>query len=183
MNSKIGVDQLIKKFYTEGSDLYKILYSHSLSVANKSLEIGSLHPEMGLDKAFIYEASLLHDIGIFLTEAPDIFCFGISPYICHGYLGHALLSKENYPRHALVCERHTGSGISKERILRQKLPLPLRNMMPISNEELLICFADKFYSKSRLEEELSIDQIRKGISRYGDESLNNFNSMLKAFLG
>ena len=44
------------------------------------------HPELSLDKDFLYEAAMLHDIGIFLTDAAGIHCFGDKLYICHGYL-------------------------------------------------------------------------------------------------
>ena len=90
---------------------------------------------------------MLHDIGIFLTDAPGIFCFGDKPYICHGYLGADLLREEGFPRHALVCERHTGAGISAESIIKQDLPIPHREMLPVSMEEQVICFADKFFQK------------------------------------
>ena len=36
---------------------------------------------------------MLHDIGIFQTDAPGIHCFGSQPYICHGRLGAELLRK------------------------------------------------------------------------------------------
>ena len=72
---------LIKKYYPEGSDLYKILLEHSISVADKALSIVQDHPELNLDKDFVYEASMLHDVGIFETDAPKIHCFGKYPYI------------------------------------------------------------------------------------------------------
>ena len=99
-----------------------ILLTHSRSVADKSLWIADRHPELSLDKDFLYEAAMLHDIGIFLTDAAGIHCFGDKPYICHGYLGADLIRGEGYPRHALVCERHTGAGLSLEGIIAQDLP-------------------------------------------------------------
>ena len=177
----IPVD-LIKKYYQEGSDLYNILLDHSFSVADKALVIANNHPELALDKDFIYEASVLHDIGIFLTDAPDIQCFGRYPYICHGYLGSDLLKKEGYPKHALVCERHTGAGISKQEILDQKLPLPVRDMLPVSLEEQLVCFSDKFYSKTKLHKEKPIEKIKQSLSKYGDESVERFDAWCRLFL-
>ena len=103
---------IIKKYYPESSDAYRILVTHSRSVADKALALARLHPEMNLDLTFIEEAAMLHDIGIFLCNAPDIDCHGEADYICHGYLGADLMRKEGYPRHALVCERHTGTGLS-----------------------------------------------------------------------
>jgi len=175
--------EIIKKYYKEGSDLYNILLTHSFSVANKALSILQNHPEFNLDKSFVYEASLLHDIGIFLTEAKEINCFGDYPYICHGYLGSNLLKKEGFPRHALVCERHTGTGLSKEEIIINNLPLPHRDMLPVSLEEQLICFSDKFYSKTKLEKEKSIDKIRKNLAIYGNSAVACFDKWCEMFLG
>jgi uncharacterized protein len=173
---------IIKKYYTEGSELYKILLTHSLSVANKALEIAQMHPELTIDKTFVYESAMLHDIGIFLTNAPKAQCFGEYRYICHGYLGAEIMRNEGFDKHALVCERHTGSGLTKEEIIQNNLPIPHRDMIPESLEEKLVCFADKFYSKSKPEREKSIDKIRKSLSKYGNAPLNRFNDMVKLFL-
>lgn len=138
---------LIDKFYPEDNELKHILLVHSRSVADKALALAQKHPELNLDLAFIGEAAVLHDIGIFQTDAPDIQCFGTYPYICHGYLGADLVRKEGFPRHALVCERHTGAGLSLQNILDRGLPLPHRDMLPVSMEEQIICFADKFFRR------------------------------------
>lgn len=173
---------IISKYYKEGSALYELFMQHAFSVADKALTIAQSHPEMNLDKSFVYEAAMLHDIGIYLTDAPKIYCFGTYPYVCHGYLGSELLVREGYPKHALVSERHTGTGISKEEIIAENLPLPVRDMLPVSLEEQLICFADKFYSKSNPDKEKSIDKIRKGLSKHGDESVNRFDAWCRLFL-
>ena len=78
---------LIDKYYPEANELRHILLTHSRSVADKALWIADRHPELSLDRDFLYEAAMLHDIGIFLTDADGIYCFGDKPYICHGYLG------------------------------------------------------------------------------------------------
>ena len=174
---------IIKKYYEEESILYKILLDHSFSVADKALSIAKMHPEMNLDIAFIYEAAMLHDIGIFRTNAPDIHCFGEFPYICHGYLGSDIMKNEGFPRHALVCERHTGAGISLENILKNNLPVPKRDMLPESLEEQLICFADKFYSKTRPDKEKAIDKIRKNLFKHGEVSVKRFDDWCRLFLG
>ena len=174
---------IIKKYYEEDSELYKILLTHSLAVADKALEISRMHPEMNIDEVFIYEAALLHDIGIFLTKAPKIHCLGEYPYICHGYLGGEIVRKEGFEKHALVCERHTGSGLTKENIISGNFPVPHKDMIPVTVEEKLICFSDKFYSKSKPNRVKTVDQIREHLSKYGHSSLNRFDKMLKLFLG
>ena len=90
---------------------------------------------------------MLHDIGIGLCEAPQLHCSGTEPYLAHGVLGRQLLEKEGLGLHALVCERHTGAGITAEEIREGGLPLPVRDYLPVSLEEKIICVADKFYSK------------------------------------
>lgn len=113
---------IINKYYPEDNELKHILLTHSRSVADKALWIAGKHPELNLDKQFLEEAAMLHDIGIFMTDAEGICCFGSYPYICHGYLGADLMRKEGFPRHALVCERHTGAGMSLQSIIDQQLP-------------------------------------------------------------
>ncbi|MDR0412241.1 MAG: HD domain-containing protein [Dysgonamonadaceae bacterium] len=174
---------IIKKYYTEGSDLYNILLTHSLSVAERAKEIALMHPEWALDERFVYEAALVHDIGVVLTDAPKIRCFGEYPYICHGYLGAEIMRKEGFEKHALVCERHTGMGLTREWILRKKIPIPPQDMLPETLEEKLVCFSDKFFSKSKPGRVKTIKQIEKQLSKHGDGSASRFEEMVKLFLG
>ena len=172
----MGMDPftLIDKYYAKGSPLYDILVTHSRRVAEKAQEIANSHPELEADENFLYEAAMLHDIGIYLTHAPDIQCFGTRPYICHGTLGSELLKNEGLLRHALVCERHTGAGLSLDDIIRENLPIPHRDMLPVSIEEQIICYADKFYTKSEPDCEKTPEEIRKGLSKYGEASVKRF---------
>jgi len=96
-------------------------------------------------------------------------------------LGSDLLKKEGLPQHALVAERHTGTGFTKEEIRLKKLPLPDRDMLPLSLEEQLICYADKFYSKSKLNLQLSVEEIRQNLSFYGKEKVEKFDSWHQLF--
>lgn len=173
---------IINKYYPEENELKHILLVHSRQVADKALLIADAHPELNLDKTFLEEAALLHDIGIFETDAPDIQCFGTNPYICHGYLGAELMRKEGYPCHALVCERHTGAGLSLAEIERQQLPVPHREMVPVSEEEQVICFADKFYSKTKLGKEKTVEKALKSIAKYGEEGSIRFQIWCKRYL-
>ena len=173
---------IIHKYYPKNNDLRKILINHSFAVADKALSIAQIHPEMNLDKIFIYEAAILHDIAIFKTNAPEIHCFGEFPYICHGYLGSEILKAEKLPLHALVCERHTGTGLSKKYIVASGLPLPQRNMVPVSLEEQLICFADKFYSKTNPDKEKTIDKVRTKLAKYGMDCVSKFDEWCEMFI-
>ena len=172
--------EIIDKYYPEAGELKHILLTHSRSVADKALQIAERHPELHLDKEFLYEGAMVHDIG--MTNAPDIFCFGDKPYICHGYLGADLMRAEGYPRHALVCERHTGAGLTLQRIVEQDLPIPHRELVPVSPEEQVICFADKFYSKTKLDKEKSVEKARKSLEKHGQDGLARFDHWCELFL-
>lgn len=173
---------LIEKYYQKGSDIYNMLVKHSSDVKDKSLAIIDKHPELDADRIFVEEAAMLHDIGIYLTHAPSIFCYGSYPYICHGYLGADILREEGLPRHALVCERHTGTGIGLEEIITQNLPLPHRDMRPHSIEEKIICFADCFFSKTNTHTEKTPQQARKKLEPFGKETILQFEEWCELFL-
>ncbi len=173
--------ELINKYCPE-EKLRHILMQHSRAVAEKALSIARNHPELEADEAFIEEAALLHDIGIVQVDAPAIACFGTEPYIKHGILGAEILRREGMERHALVCERHTGTGLTLQQIVAQNLPLPERDMQPISVEEQIICFADKFFSKTKLDSEKTVGQARRSLEKFGAEGLVKFDAWCERFL-
>lgn len=173
--------EIIAKYYTPGSDLYNILVKHSEAVRNKALELARRHPELGLDLEFIAEAAMLHDIGILETDAPGIKCFGTHKYIEHGYLGAEMMRREGYPRHALVCERHTGTGLKLVDIITRDLPVPHRELCPVTMEEQLICYADKFFSKTRLDSEDSLERVMQKMAKWGDESIEQLRHWANLF--
>ncbi|WP_372370538.1 HD domain-containing protein [Candidatus Uabimicrobium sp. HlEnr_7] len=167
-------NNIIEKYYTPGSEVYNVLFTHSKMVMKKAVAVASKFPE--IDRDFIREAALLHDIGIIFTKASGIYCYGKHNYLCHGYLGREILDREGLTAHALVCERHTGVGLTKKEIVEQNLPLPHRDMRPISLEEQIICYSDNFYSKNInfLEQEKSIEQITKQLEKFGKDKVSTF---------
>jgi len=171
--------EIIKKYYDPASVAYTFLVEHGKAVAAKSLVIANNLGHLNPDTAFIEEAALLHDIGICMTDEPGLGCHGLHPYICHGYLGRELLEKEGLFRHALVCERHVGAGVGIDDIELHALPLPKRDMLPLSFEEKIICFADKFFSKRKgsLSIEKSTEDVRREMLKYGQTQLRRFDEM------
>lgn len=167
---------VIERYYQPGSDLYRVLVEHSRQVTDRALGIGR---RFGADLQFIEEAGMLHDIGIFLVSAPGIHCHGKEPYLRHGVLGRELLEPD-YPRHALVCERHVGTGLTPELIESAGLPLPPRDMRPETLEEQIICYADKFYSKGT-GGELDLSTARKKLERHGPVGLRTFDAWQARF--
>ena len=174
---------LIARHYEPHSLAYEALVQHSRMVAAKCLSIAERVSHLGPDLAFLEEAAMLHDIGIFMTDQPSIGCFGDEEYICHGYLGRELLEKAGFPVHALVCERHVGAGISLLEIEDLGLHLPARDMLPLTIEEKIICYADKFFSKNGkgAPREKSAAAILAGLEPYGADKVERFRGWMQLF--
>ncbi len=174
---------IINEFYSPGTKNYEALVRHGEQVTQKALETAARVPHLEPDRDFIVEAAMLHDIGIFMTDAQMLGCNGDHPYLMHGILGREILDKRGLPQHALVCERHVGVGISAEDIVSHDLPLPVRDMRPVSIEEQIICYADKFFSKNGNGngKEKPIPVILKEIAAYGPGKLERFKDWLEMF--
>ena len=164
----------ILKYYPEDTPLRRLLIHHSEQVAARALKICDAHPELGLNRDFLREAALIHDIGIFLTDAPGIHCHGTMPYLTHGVQGATLMRNEGREDLARVCERHTGTGLTAANIREQGLPLPERDLLPETLEEQVVCYADKFYSKSHPERERTVEQTAKSLVKFGTEGVKKF---------
>ena len=170
--------KLIDKYYAASPELRHVLLTHSRQVADRALAIVDRHPEWTVDREFVEEAAMLHDIGIIFCNAPKIHCVGEHAYIEHGYLGAELLRQEGLPKHALVAERHTGTGITVEQVEREELPIPVRDYCPQSLEEKIICYADKFFSKSHLGEEMDLTKVKANIWKYGHDAIVRWDELV-----
>ncbi|MEC9352525.1 MAG: HD domain-containing protein [Planctomycetota bacterium] len=180
--------EILARHHDPAGSIFELLVTHSTLVAAKAREIArhwaSRHPGESPDLDFLTEAAMLHDIGIGLCEAPQLHCKGTEPYLAHGILGRQLLEKEGLKLHALVCERHTGAGITAEEIREGGLPLPERDYLPVSLEEKIICVADKFYSKKpgKLWKEKKTSAIEDAMDRWGPIVRGRWDELAAEFL-
>ena len=172
-----------------------MLLHHSRQVCARALKIVERHPELGANRNLVEAGAMLHDIGIFLTDAPGIHCHGTAHYILHGSLGAQLLRNEAeqlkeeqlqeelhfYEALARICERHTGTGLTRQTIIERGLPDPQQDLLPETIEEQIICYADKFYSKSHLERERTIPQTLQSLEKFGDEGVEKFRHWTELF--
>lgn len=181
----IDYEALIAKYCAGNEELQQILLIHSRQVADRALAILQMHPEWvesgEVDPVFVEEAAMLHDIGVVHCDAPKIHCMGTHAYIEHGYLGAEILRQEGLPKHAAVAERHTGTGITIEQIMREQLPIPLQDYTPRTLEERLICYADKFYSKTKLGQDKPMSKIRLHMWKYGSDAVQRFDELQQQF--
>ena len=172
---------IIDKYYPSENELRRILLIHSRQVADRCLKIAKNHPELRLDVEFLEEAAMLHDIGIRECDAPGILCHGKEPYIRHGIIGGRMLREEGWERHARVCERHTGTGLTAWDIEQQQLPLPHEDYMPEELEEQVVCYADKFYSKTRPGSERTVVEAMRALEKFGWDGIKRFQKWVDLF--
>ena len=174
---------LLAKHFHGNEAALDIVYRHSRRVADKALSIAKVAKAGKADLRFIEEAALLHDIGVSGIHSPKLHCFGSEPYIRHGIIGRRILEAEGLPLHALVCERHIGVGLTALDIVTQKLPLPQREMSPISSCERIVALADLFYSKSKgeLDREKSVVEVKNDLLKFGPEKVVILESWLNDF--
>lgn len=158
---------IINKYYPADNELRRVLLHHSRQVADRCLQIVRKHPELPVDVQFLEEAAMLHDIGIYQCDAPSIHCHGSEPYLRHGPIGGNLLRQEGYERHARVAERHTGTG--------------LPGYEPETLEEQIVCYADKFYSKSKPDRVLIVAQAAESLEKFGHDGVLKFLSWAERF--
>ncbi len=134
--------ELLKKHSSDDKS-YKNVLAHAKAVQRLAVFIADDILEHHKDKGdvqiavdFIKSACILHDIGRFkCPPGPDS--------IKHGVVGADILRSEGVDeRYAHVCERHLGAGISKEEVEKKKLPLPVKDYLPVSIEEKIIAYAD-----------------------------------------
>jgi uncharacterized protein len=167
----------------ENAKAKEILLIHSRQVAEKAVSIVDAHPEWKLDRDFVYAAAMLHDIGIIRCDAPGIHCHGTEPYIRHGVIGATLLTslkgrnltaanpkspfKADLEGLSRVCARHTGTG--------------LPGLEPETLEEQIICYADKFFSKTKLDKEKTFDEACRSLMKFGEKGVRKFEAWHKKF--
>lgn len=139
----------LHKKYAPNDRAFEIVYEHCKIVDEIAQQLITQH-RLSLDKKLIHAATLLHDIGYYpLLDENGYEPEGIG--IKHGIAGSEILRAEGIDEAICrVAERHTGVGLTREGILKYKLPLPPRDFIPETAEERLVTYADKLHSKAIL---------------------------------
>lgn len=173
-------------FYPEDTPLRRMLVRHCEQVREKALAILA-DSGVELDARLAADGAMLHDIGIRRCDAPKILCEGSEPYIAHGVIGARMLREYgaanglDLEAFARICERHTGSGITAAEVRAQALPIPVRDYLPETLEEKLVCLADKFFSKSGDMKEKPLDRIRCSMRKFGPDAAARFDALCALF--
>lgn len=140
--------------YTSGNypdKWLELTFTHTEIILKIALQFTKKLKQQGItvNTDLLTKGIYLHDIGIYSCYDEDVNPDKNLPaYIMHGFIGHQILKKEGFPEN--VCRfasTHTGTGLTKEDIEKEKLNIEIKDYIPVTLEEEILCFADKFHTK------------------------------------
>jgi len=133
----------------------KRVIEHCRCVAKFSVKVAKVLQKKGenVDVQLVEIGGLLHDIGRSKTHTVD-----------HGFIGSQIARSLNLPQSIVkIIERHVGGGVPKEEA--KQLGWPLRDYLPQTWEEKIVCYADKRVEGLRI---MPIEQaLEKYVARLG----------------
>ena len=156
------------------------VYTHCLIVRGIAEQLHA-RSAAHLDIDLVRAGSLLHDVGVYRLY-DDAGQLDHANYIRHGLLGYQLLREEGLPEE--VCRfasHHTGVGLTREDVLRQRLPLPPADYLAETGEEALVMYADKFHSKTSPPAFLTAEAYATSVLRFGADKVIAFESLRARF--
>jgi uncharacterized protein len=122
-----ALDFLVKAGCSKG------VIEHCKTVSGFAVKIARAFQVSGfnVDVRLVEVGALLHDIGRARTHSVD-----------HGLVGGEMARSLRFPRSVVrIIERHVGGGIPKEEA--RKLGWPVKDYLPQTWEEKIVCYADK----------------------------------------
>ncbi|NEG88771.1 HD domain-containing protein [Bifidobacterium aerophilum] len=150
------------------------------------VEGGKVPPRL-LDEHLVMIGGLLHDIGTYKVLKHDgtdgePLKFSGKRYILHGLLGYEWLLEQGVDESiAQFARNHTGVGLTRDEVIRQELPLPPADYVPVNLEQETVMVADKFHSKSTPPKFLSVDAYTAKAARFGEENSRKWLALVDQY--
>jgi len=113
---------------------------HCITVSSLAVRIARLFVKRGfnINVRLVEVGSLLHDIGRSRTHG-----------IRHGIIGGEIVRELGLPEAvARIVERHVGAGLAADEAT--SFGLPHRDLIPMTWEEKIVCYADKLVAGGRV---------------------------------
>ncbi|NQU83128.1 MAG: HD domain-containing protein [Parcubacteria group bacterium] len=177
-----------------------LVWTHGLIVRKICLDIvDNLDEDFSskIDKELLENGALIHDIGVYFCFDEDFNPDKSAPaYFYHGREGEKFLRLQGIKDDKLIrfSSVHIGVGITKEDIKREGLDLPNKDFIPLSLEERILTYADKFHTKSpafvsfdQAKDKLEKIDVSKGLKmemykkEFGLPSLNDLEKEYEAW--
>ena len=101
----------------------------------------------------------------------------------HGVIGAAMLRECGAPEWAAaVAERHTGAGLTRADIIASGMPDTGHDLCPRTTLERLVCYADKFFSKTHVgAPPKPLERVRASMARFGPDAAARFDALHAEF--
>ena len=145
-----------REFVLELLKILKIPLSvrrHSEKVAIKAMQIANKIKKAQVNMNLVEIGALLHDVGRTKTHG-----------FKHALIGGKILRQKGFSEKlARICETHILGGLDKEDA--KKFGLPIKNYLPTTLEEKIICLADKHMAGTR---EVTVqERFNRWFHKYG----------------
>lgn len=167
--------------YAPSAEAFDLVFTHCEIVWGIAEQLLPASGGDAVDAELVRAGCLLHDIGVYRLFDDDG-RLDHGGYVRHGLLGHDLLAAEGIPE-ALCrfCSCHTGVGITAADVLAQGLPLPPADYVPVTREERLVMYADKFHTKASPPRFLSFPVYAEQARRFGEDKAAAFHALRDEF--
>lgn len=168
----------ILKKYAPDEKIFSTVYEHSLAVKKVAEDVcNKLRQDISVDRHLVAIGCILHDIGRFRCRPHT------AESIKHGIEGAKILRKEKLEKCARIAECHIGIGIPKEEIIKQDLPLPLKDYLPETVEEKIITYADNLVAGTKLmDEEYVVERFSDKIGQRYEKKVIEFHNEIRKML-
>lgn len=116
------------------------------------------------------------------SAVPEPLRFKHSKYIQHGLRGYKLLKACGFGEDlAQFARNHTGIGLTAQMVKDQKLPLPVADYVPVTVEQELVMYADKFHTKSDPAEFVGYDRCIRRAAKHGEANAQGMRDLIERF--
>jgi len=151
MDTKV-IEELHRRLASNNGLFFDLVWTHSnivLEIAEGLCEDLAESLKEQVDMELIRDGALLHDIGVYVVQFEDFQEDESLPiYIEHGFKGAEIIIQEGLgDKLARFARTHTGVGLTREDMEEIDIAVPISDYIPITMEEELVCYADKFHSK------------------------------------
>ncbi len=103
-------------------------------------------------------------------------------YIRHGILGYTYLRDSGADEAvAQFARNHTGLGLTRDMVERQHLDLPAADYVPLTREQEIVMYADKFNSKSDPIVFVSVEGYSRRCARFGEANVRRWHELVDRY--
>jgi uncharacterized protein len=130
---------------------FELVWTHSDIVRQIAVRLADTLEEtksIKVNREILEAGALLHDIGMYPCYDDELNTSSKLIPLQHAFVGGSIVRSEGFgEEYARFCEVHTATGLTKEDIERENLEVEIKDYVPVTVEEELVTYADKFHTK------------------------------------